>query len=103
MLGSATPRTNAVRPNTGRPSASSTVVTGSRSSHSPPRVGAATAVVGGLELETAELLLAGPLDGGGEDFGVDLPHPTSAASARPLTTSPATLGTAIRTSFTVAA
>src|SRR4051794_15709611 len=103
MSGSATPRTNAVRPNTGRPSASSTVATGSRSSHSPPSVGAAAGVAGALELAGALEMLAGTLKVGGAAFGEDLPQPTSPTSASPLSASPANLGAAIRTGLTVAA
>src|SRR5690242_5556928 len=106
MFGSATPRTNAVRPNTGRPSASSTVDTGSRSSHSPPSVGAAATVAEALELGEADGLLTGTLEDGGVVLGVDLVQPaspTEPASASPLNTSPATLGATIRTRFTVAA
>src|SRR3954453_5451293 len=101
MFGSATPRTNAVCPITGRPSASSMVDSDSRSAHSPPSVGAAVAVDGAEELGEAAELLTELDDGGGALFGDDLLQPAASEPAS------STAATEIRTDrngtpFTVA-
>src|SRR6185503_15192295 len=101
MFGSATPRTNAVCPITGRPSASSMVDSDSRSAHSPPSVGATDAVAGAEELGATAELRAELDDGGGALFGDDVPQP---ASSEPASSSAATGARTDRngTPFTVA-